>query len=205
MSFRKSKRRGNRQPRKKTSSNGGLSPMLRATKSLSTPYVFRFAQSGDITSNGSGILSSAIVCDPSSSGQNFSEWSSLITLFTQFRVLAFRVQFCLTGDQKDTGLSGAPVAIAGSFSSLSAPGSYDTVIENADSKFWQASNDKTRFGYTHTLKFPRKIDYTNVGTPVPGDFAGAPGAITLYASGWPNTTNCISTLIEGFYEFKSRT
>lgn len=187
--------RNNRGP-----SRNAMLPSVRAMKSLSTPYVFRLCNSGDIVSTPGGQLNVAIPVDPSSSGINFDEWETITLLFSQFRVVAFSVQFCLT----DNTLNGAPVCIGGSFSSFAAPGSYNAVAENADSRFWQASLDKTRTGYKHTLRFPRRIDFSNTGTPVPGDWAGAPGAIQVFASGWPESTNCVSYLVEGFYEFMSR-
>jgi len=173
-------------------------------RSLQANYIVRLAQPIALTTNGSGIVNQAIVCDPSSTGQNFPEYKSISGLYSTVRILGFRVQFCVQNVQT-TGFTGAPMVVGGALSTLGSPGSYDAVCQNADSKFWALGSDHSRFGYTHTLRLRRNLAFANVGSPDPGDFAGCPGCIQVYASTWPNGTTIASCLVEGIYEFKSRT
>lgn len=180
-------------------------PSVRALRSLNTPIVVRLGAPLGISSNGSGIVNTFIPCDPTSSGINFGEWADLAALYTSFRCLELSVQFCINSNPSLSGGSnGAPLMIGGSFSSLGAPGSYSAIAENADAHMWQISTDSSKTGYTHTLRLPRNLGFANIAVPVPGDFAGAPGAIQIFGTGFPNSTNVVSALIAGYYEFRSR-
>jgi len=189
MSSRSNRRRG-RQPRKKTSS------VQHSLKTLSRVVPFRFAVVGGLSSDSKGVAALAVPADPSS---QFSEWTSLITLYTSFRVRALRVQIVPV-----MGLTqGFALAVAGSMSSLSTPTSYSTIAENADSTLIYLGQTGVR-GYTHKLPLRGNIEFANTGTPVPGDYAGAPGAIQMYGEGFAVSITVASILVEGFYEFRSR-
>jgi len=177
-------------------SKNKTSSVSRSLKSLGRVVPFRFAVVGGLSSDSKGVVSSVVVADPSS---QFSEWSSLITLYTQVRIRALRVQIIPA-----IGLTqGYALAVAGSMSSLAAPTAYSTIAENADSVLIYLGQTGVR-GYTHRLKLTRNIEFANTGTPVPGDYAGCPGAIQIYGEGFTASATVASTLVEGFYEFRSR-
>lgn len=191
------RRRGsNRRPRR-----NAMLPSFASMRNLNTSVFARLCQVGGMVSNGSGVVTQFIPMDPTSTGLNFNEWPDYAALYSQFRIIAARVTFMPV---LGTFTSGDALIVGSSFSSFSAPTSYSAVAENADSVLYNLARDTSSRGIKHTLRLPRKVGFSNVGTPVPGDWAGAPGAIQMYAEGFDATVTVGSLLIECIYEFKSR-
>ncbi len=172
--------------------------------SLNTVYEFRLAGHATVNSV-SGVVDTFIATDPSSSGWNCSEWSTLSSLFSEFRVKHFQVQLCRSNWDKDSTVNPTQPTylVCANLGTAVAPGSYAAVADNADSKLW-AAWDCSPHGYTHKMDC-RGIGWSQVTTPTTEPFAGAPGSIQIYGSfGNSNTTGILHLLISGVYEFRSR-
>jgi hypothetical protein len=175
----------------------GLSQSL---MSENTVYRFRLGGHSTITQT-SGIVNGFFACDPSSAGVNFPEWSSLVALFSEFRLIEFAVQF-LPSNEATTGTS--PFMICSNLGTAANPGSYAAAADNADAKLWNASLDRSSKGYTHRIR-KQDIGWSQVVTPTTQPYAGAPGCIQYYSSFASITvTDIVHCLVWGIYEFRSR-
>jgi len=163
-------------------------------------YTFELHGFSTLSSNASGVISSFIPFDPSSSGFNFSEWSTLSSLFSEYRLKSFHVQF-VGAIQASVGQ--LPLAIASNLSVSVAPSSTGTVIANADAKLWFAARDTSPTGYMHSVS-PTDILWAATATPTSVPYAGAPGSIQIYGDNQTATSNVGRCLVRGIYEFRSR-
>lgn len=171
--------------------------------SLNAVYPFRLAQLVTVGSDASGNAAFSFPVDPSSSGENFAEYSTITTLFNQVRVRSFQCTFAPM--YLNASSDAPPFCVAGSLTTLGVPTSYTSVVENADSQLypWQAWRIKP---YKHAIKFSPKPVWADITTPDPGDNIGTPGCIIGYAAGLPaSVTNVLKVMIVGIYEFRSRT
>lgn len=189
---------------KRSSRHGGKRGVIRGLKSINQVVTVRLAQVRTLTSDSSGgTLSFNMVSDPSSSGQNFSEFGQWSALYDQVRLLTFRCTFISAFGISAWTDSVYPIAIAGSLETFTSPASSrDAVLDNADSVLWDHAH-RTCAPYVHTLKNPKPV-WASVATPNPGDNIGCPGVIFGYGVGMPNSTDIAEVLVEGFYQFRSR-
>jgi hypothetical protein len=172
--------------------------------SLSNPlssYIFRLGGYAAINQV-SGIIDTFFPADPSASGLNFPEWSTLTALFSNFRLIQLKVQFVRSFVSTVTTL-GAPM-ICSNLGTAVAPGSYAAVADNADAKFWNGYSSTGNLGYTHVMK-ATDLNFSEVTTPTTTPYAGAPGSIQVYSNlGSTNVTPAYQCLITGIYEFRIR-
>jgi hypothetical protein len=169
-----------------------------------TVYVFMLKGFSTLTTNGSGVLASFIPFDPSSSGYNFAEWTSLSSLFTEFRLRTFECQFVGSSDTT-VALSISPVAISSNMGITGvAPTNIGGVIQNADGIFWKGSDDTTALGYTHVVKPSYPLGWSLVSSPTTTPYAGAPGCIQIYATNQGISTTVGLVRVMGVYEFRVR-
>jgi hypothetical protein len=169
--------------------------------SLNQTYRFRLGGYASLASS-AGAINSFVAADPSASGWNSPEWSSLTSLFSEFRLVSLSVTF--TPLYYDGAVGSAPPAIiAGNLATAVAPGSYAALADNADAKMWNFLSDRSMHGYTHTIK-ATNLNFSQVTTPTVEPYAGAPGSIQFYVSGLPTTATWMYLLISGIYEFRSR-
>lgn len=179
------------------------SSMMGSLLSLNTPFPFRFAQFTTLQANSGGVCAFSIAVDPSSSGTNFAEYSTVITLFNQVRVKSFKIT--IGPVNTPTSLTQTyPGVVAGCLTTLGNPTSSNAVVENADSVMY-AWNNFTMAPFNHSLKINPKPVWADVTTPDPGDNIGCPGCIIGYFEGLPISSDAFRVLIEGVYEFRSRT
>jgi hypothetical protein len=171
---------------------------------LSQDTVYRFRLSGNVTvSYTTGAINTALSCDPSASGSNFPEWAQLSVLFQQVRLVEFCAQFCCPRNDTSSTQNFQPLAIGSSLATAASPGSYAAVADLADCKYYSFWKDTSPLGYTHHLK-PGHLQWAIVSTPNPGNYAGCPGGIQLYAAGGASPSTALQALVWGVYEFRSR-
>ncbi len=180
--------------------------MAKSFVNLNTVYTFRLGGHSTITQT-SGVINTFIATDPSSSGVNFPEWSTLSSLFSEFRMKHFQVQFVVAPfnlTNLGTAVSIPPLMICGNLGTAVAPGSYAAVADNADAKLWAAAKDTSKNGYTHSISGTH-LNFSQVTTPTTEPYAGAPGSIQIYGSfGSTTQADVVHVLISGVYEFRSR-
>ncbi len=174
--------------------------------SLNTVYRFRLGGHSTLTQT-SGVVNAFVACDPSASGVNFPEWSTLSALFSEFRLISFQVQI-VTQPWSTTAINttvASPIlGIAGNLGTATNPGSYAAIADNADAKLWAGLKDTSSHGYTHRID-GRGIEWSQVTTPTTEPYAGAPGSIQFYGSlGSSSQSDVYQLLISGVYEFRSR-
>jgi len=171
--------------------------------SMDTIYKFRLVHGNvDVKSTGGGVVSGYENADPSGgSGSTWTalEWSSLITLFSQVKMHKFTCHFTA-----DIGLTqGQVIAVSGVLSSLAGnPSTFDNSWDNADSKLW-APKEVSLHGFVHSIS-GSDLNWAIVTTPNPGSYAGVPGAIQWYGSGFGATVTVGQVSMEGIYCFRSR-
>jgi hypothetical protein len=167
-----------------------------------TTYTFLLKGYSTLTANSSGVISSFFPFDPSSTGFNFSEWASLSSLFSEFRLKSFHVQFVpftLT-----TASTVSPVGIGSNLSYSSAPGNISTVINQADGIFWNGGSDHTSLGYTHRVRPGVPLGWSSVSSPTNTPYAGAPGCIQIYNASNPSNLALYQCRVMGLYELRVR-
>jgi len=202
---RKGKFRKGRKPRKNNP---------RSLMSLNTSRLFRLTDNNQpllyISSNGSGLLAGYQNADPSGgSGATWTstEWTNIIALYSQVRLIEFSVFFTPVSpeDTKQINTSGGnAVYVSGVLSSVAAaPTLRSQVWDNADCKIFTCLSMTTGKPYKHTIK-PKSCNWAIVTSPNPGSFAGCPGAIQYYGDGFANSVPCFGVSMEGIYEFRSR-
>jgi len=170
---------------------------------MNTVYKFRLTNSANLTTTGGGVLQGYENADPSGgSGSTWTatEWSALISLFSEVKMDMFQLWFSPV-----TGLTqGAPLMISGVLSSVSAnPTSVNQVLDNADAQAWCLGTTKEPFSYKHTIR-GSDLGWAIVTTPSPGSYAGCTGAIQYYGDGYSTTTTVAKLYIVGVYSFRSR-
>jgi hypothetical protein len=174
-----------------------------ASSMLTNPehvYTFQLKGYSTLVSTAGGTISAFLPFDPSSTGFNFSEWSSLAALFTEFRLVEYSAQFVAAFN---TGIGQMPLAIGSNISYSSAPTSYGQVINQADSKIWAGQHDTSRLGYTHVCAV-NDLGWSLTSSVTATPYAGAPGCIQIYSDMQGATVNIGRVLCVGIYEFRSR-
>lgn len=152
----------------------------------------------------SGVTNSFLASDPSASGWNSPEWSTLSALFSEFRLkrLTAKVVHNYNGSLT-TGVG--CLAIASNLGTAVNPGSYAALADNADVQ-WYSYQSTTNSGIVHSM-WATDLNWSEMTTPTTTPYAGAPGSIQFYsdnglASG--TDSNVFQILIEGIYEFRIR-
>jgi len=169
---------------------------------LNTSYPVRMAQMVRATSSVAGVVAFSMFVDPSASGQNFAEYSTWTTLFNQVRVRSFKITVAPIQKAATLALNYSGL-VASCLTTLGVPTSLTSLAENADSVMhaWQIST----VPLVHTIKFHPQPVWADITTPDPGDNIGTPGCIMGYYEGMTASVDSFSILVEGVYEFRSRT
>jgi len=167
-----------------------------------TTYTFMLKGFSTLTANSSGVVSSFFPFDPTSTGYNFSEWASLSSLFSEFRLKSFHVQFVpLTLTTLSTA---SPVGIGSNLSYSNAPATISVVINQADGIFWNGGSDHTSLGYTHRVKPGSPLGWSSVSSPTNTPYAGAPGCLQIYNTSNPSSLALYQCRVMGVYELRVR-
>lgn len=197
------------QPRRRKGKRRGRGGRVSGLFRMTTTNLFRLTeQTADITTDGSGVAKGFASADPSGgSGSTWTatEWSPITNLFSEVRLVWFRVHISFAPSIPTTE-SVAPVfAISSVLNSVaSAPTSINTVMDNADSKLWQTIQQTRLVAPFFTLRPRQLLNFAVTTTPNPGSYAGCPGSIQWYGAGHVASTTIARVICEGVYEFRSR-
>jgi hypothetical protein len=173
--------------------------------------VYRFRLGGYTTlSRTAGVVNSFLAADPSASGWNSPEWSTLSALFSEFRLVSLGIRISHNYNASiSNGI--ANLAICSNLGTATNPGSYAACADNADCTFYSYQDTSKSAGgqgsgYVHVMH-ATDMNYSQVTTPTVEPYAGAPGSIQFYsdnglASG--TDSNIFQILIIGIYDFRIR-
>jgi len=224
-------RRNNRNPRRK-GRNGSAkrrqnrdSTALNAVSDIKMPqpmmapanrtYIMQFRNVVPMITSAGGVVNSYISFDPSSvtqvtfgSGTQFTEWSSVASLFNTVRIRQFEMQLCRTYLDDTKGDDYQPLVYSSVRTGILAnPGSYQAVIDNGDSQMYSILTDVSGRNHYAAVKI-RQVAWATVTTPNPGSsngiIAGCPGGFVFYGTGYPNSSQIGFVKIVGTYQFKTR-
>lgn len=166
-------------------------------------YTFMLKGFSTLTCSASGILDVFLPFDPSSTGYNFAEWTDVAGLFSEFRLIMFKVQF--TGVKNTAGsFVYPPVAIGSNLSYSAIASSQGAVIQQADGRFWTAVGDSSPLGIIHRVVPGPRLGWSSVSTPVNAPYAGSPGCIQIYGTGQGVSNQVGYATVMGIYEFRVR-
>jgi len=194
----KSKRKGQRRPRKSLSSFN-----------QNQTYTFRISSVAVQSSNGSGVIAGYIYNDPTGSFGAYAEHTNyLANLFTEMRVV--RSRFTLTSllpftinEAKETTNGSLAVGIFNRTSSgLPTLSSWDQVLDNQPSFMWPVCSDTTGRGRILTSTWTH-VNFQLVTTSSP-DYAGCPGGLMFYGSGMPVSSSIFMVQSEIFIQYRGR-
>jgi len=179
--------------------------------SLWSPRRFRLVDNSTsgivLNSTVGGVMAGAFNCDPSGSGSwTASEWSALTTLYSEVKVIWFKVTFNIApqSDSKIDGTApGNSLYVSAVMSNIGAtPTSSAQVYDNAGAKVYQVFHTRG-MPVSHKLR-QRDLNYAIVTTPSPGSYAGCSGGIQWWMDQLPVSVTIGYAKIEGVYEFRSR-
>jgi len=175
-----------------------------AAQSLMEPnkvYTFALYGYSTIVATGGSVINVAIPMDPSSAGYNFGEWSNLSALFDEARLSSFHVQI-VPYFNSTVALVNAPLAIGTNLVVSTAPGSIGAVISLADAYFLHAAMRGAK-GFTHHFTATDLLwSATSSMTVTP--YAGAPGGIQMYCTGYSAGANAYQCRVMGVYQLRAR-
>jgi hypothetical protein len=173
--------------------------------------VYRFNLGGyTVLTKSAGVINSFLAADPSASGWNSPEWSSLSSLFSEFKLVSLSARITANYNVKTTTTNTFGLGVCSNLGTATNPGSYAAIADNADAIMYSYTDTgrhrDNASGYTHTMH-ATQINWSEVATPTTTPYAGAPGSIQFYsdngvASG--GDTAVFQVLIRGIYDFRIR-
>lgn len=176
--------------------------------------IFQFRNLITCTSNGSGIISGMIPCDPSATlaapfaaGAMFNEWSSVATLFSQIKCIQLECWFHANTTDEVKGDIQTGLAMATNITSISNfATSYLATADNADSQLWTSLNDNSGRPRYHALKHRRSLGWGGVATPAASaaNYIGCVGGIGIYGSSYVINTQYFTIKVVGTYRLAQR-
>jgi len=194
------------------SGSGGGWKQPRASLSRFTnmqSHVFRLSQQQGVASDGSGNVAGYSYNDPTSTLGNFTEHINyLANLFTEYRAVrsVWHLVPQLPFNASDVKLTDNPVLAVGLFtrnpSSLPTLTSLNQVLDNQPSKLWAVCSDTSGRGLTMSGRF-NNVLYQLV-TTTSTDYAGAPGGLAYYGSGFPASITIFTIHIQVWLQYRAR-
>jgi len=167
--------------------------------------VYRFRLGGYTTlGRSAGVTNAFIASDPSASGWNSPEWSTLSALFSEFRLVQLGIHISRVHAPSLTTVI-PNLAIASNLGTATNPGSYAALADNADVVLYKWA-ETTNSGLTHVMN-ATGLAWSEMTTPTVAPYAGAPGSIQFYAdNSLASGTDTIlyQILIWGVYDFRIR-
>jgi len=154
-----------------------------------------------MTSTTGSTITAFIPSDPSGSGYGFAEWSSLVSLFSEVRILRLTIQ--LVSYNVTTGAN-TPVAVGFNPTTSAAPSNEGAVIQLADSEYWACNADRTNRGLKFDVSFDSRLGFSTTSSVTTTPYAGCPGSIQIYGSGFGVSTAYFKVLVMGLYQFRGR-
>lgn len=166
--------------------------------------LIRLAGQGLISSGATGVAAAFIPTDPSSSGLNNSDFVNYWQeLYSEIKLVSFKVNFLPSFEETKGAVAGQPLAIASNLNNTTTPTSYALLTDNADCKIYNVLNDTSSRGYTHFFK-GKNLAYTSVSSPATAGYAGCPGGIGVYGSNYTVTQGVTFYMYLGIYRVRNR-
>ncbi len=165
--------------------------------------IYRFKLGGYTTiSFTSGEAKGHFACDPSSSGVNFPEYSSLASLFAEVKLVEFGIDICRTFTGGESKIPA--ILFAANQGTAVTPSAYADLADNSQTMWFMYANN-----YPTGSKFVMKangLNWSQVTTPTVEPYAGCPGSIQFYGvySGGGTVSNAIHVKVWGIYDFTIR-
>jgi hypothetical protein len=127
-----------------------------------------------------------------------------LNLFSQVKCVQLDMTLVPSTTDEVKGDQDAVLAIAGQLSSTTAPTAYGDVANNSDSQAYPILLDTRGMGRYHAIRHTRDLQWANSASPVPTPsiYAGCPGGIGFYGSGFPVSTTIGSIRICGTYRVR---
>jgi len=186
------RRESKRKPRRKRQIVSGYQQYPAPYKVVNKTYVIQFRNLITVTSNGSGVISGMIPCDPSAtlsapfaSGALFPEWTNVAALFSAIKCIQLECTFVPSTSDEVKGDSQFGVSIAHNRTSISNfATSYAATEDNEDSQTWNAILDQSGRGRYHAFRHLKSLNWGGTATPASSAavYAGAVGGIGMYCS-----------------------
>lgn len=166
-------------------------------------YRFRMASTGSIQTSVAGVAQGYINLDPS--GFTGSEYTSLSALFDYVRLVRAKLTVIAINPHSDgyaTGRINAQIFFSCDGGKINTnPSNAQAVIECPNTLLFSTGEPKPQsISYN-----PPSQEWALTSSPVPGPFAGCYGEFQYYTSGLTVSTYYCTWLLEGEYEFTSRT
>jgi len=184
------------------------SSIMAALVDQDTIYRFRLtAGPFFLASNGAGVTAGFETADPSGGGSwTASEWNNLTPLFTEVRLIEFKMRMFVTGVYDSNAWQGTNPTFVWNTSlttPTAAPTSAPVVWDNASAKIVNVTLPNSR-EEVMTVRPRSLLNFASTSAPNPGSFAGCPGSINWYAENLPVSISWGVFYLEGFYEFRNR-
>jgi hypothetical protein len=195
-----SRRRKNRGRRQRVASRGvSLDPR---SLGQAGKFTYFFTQLLSISSDSKGVAAGVIVTDPTSSGQNYAEWSAIQTLFNECRVIRMKCVIS-PGDSKFGG-DAIPLCLAFNLNITTAPTSATNVLEKPSHRTLYLGSTSNS-GLTMSQSWPRDLPFANTTTPTPSSLtAGCPGCLGWYADGHTASVKIAWVVCTTWYQVRNR-
>jgi hypothetical protein len=191
--------------------NGGRRYPGPITIPLNQVVTVQLCGTAALLSNGSGVIAGVIPCDPTTtlsapftSGVMFPQFSSWNLLFSQVKCVQLDVVIVPATVDEVKGDVDAVLAIAGQLSNTTTPSSYADLNNNSDSQTYPVLLDTRGLGRYHSIRHTQDLLWASSVSPVPTPslYAGCPGGIGLYGSGFPLSSSIGSLRITGTYRLR---
>lgn len=172
--------------------------------SLNSTYTTRLAQLVQVSSDGSGVISSQQLADPTAGGQNFAEYPSLAELYGEVKLVQFGIQIipALAFDEKSNA---AFLAIGGVFNGPITSPTPSTVLSLVNSRLYNIGRDTSARG-TIISVIPRPSPIFAESINPAGNTGAGTSNCTIYleGAGFPASTVCLNLMVYGVYTFRTR-
>jgi hypothetical protein len=155
-----------------------------------------------IASDGSGNAYIAIPFDPSSSGYNFTEWSSVSTLYSEIKHVATQIQ--VTGLNITALTQGTPLFIGYIFSRNTSPTSLANVVQLSSTKSYNLERDTSSRGFTMTARARGPLNWSPTSTVVTNAYAGCPGSFQIAGNAYTVSINLALVRVKSIYLVRGR-
>lgn len=164
------------------------------------PYKYSYA--AIIASGTTGIVSNSL----SPTIQNSSEYSTLQALYTEIKLLKCNIIFTSMVPNTTTGQSRVVVATNMNMNNsvFTLPAALSDVQNSKNVKIFPSS---APFPRVYRMFIPRFLEYSNIVADAPNPvtpYAGSPGIVQVYGSGFNNSTNVFTVDIICWFMLRGR-
>ncbi len=160
-----------------------------------------------LTSDSSGNVATYVPCDPSvnfsselGGGSQFPEWATWATLFSHVKCVQLELVLKPATTETKGDITNS-LALSGNLQLAASPGTYQGVMDNADSQIYPVMFDTSGRGCYHAIRHRKNLEWASTNTPFPNSdiYSGCPGAIQIFGSGFQNSTGLCDVQVVGTY------